>query len=205
MRGLVVRWVIGCAAVAPLLFGVADTPQDAASAGKLAEAQVYASYARDAYACDGDVSPVNPVAEATKWTLKAIATAQAVRAADADLARRATSFLSRQNATLSSLQKWELFLKDGQKTVEAALSRGGLQRVEAAVADGDGPACDPRLERLRALVKTRRDRFRALVEEGDHLSASSPREALAKYRDAQRLDRDDSSLQDKIRGVARRR
>lgn len=169
---------------------------------KFTEALVYAGYAEDAFLCkDADVS-TEPVSAAQKWTMEALSTVSQFKTDDPLRETRAAQFVQREKAQLDVLKKWERTLRELPKTVENALRGGRLMSAETMVNDPGAPSCDPTLRRLKEVVADQRQRFDALVREGDSLDGPA---ALDKYKAAQKLNREDVELATKIRTTARKK
>lgn len=167
---------------------------------KFTEALVYAGYAEDNLRCRDKESATNdPLAEAEKWTLRAIKTAREFRTEDRSRQERAASFITDQSGMLETIRKWEKILKGLQREVEDDLREGKLMTAEGSVT-GDSPLlCYPFVKQLQGLVLARRRVFEGLVQQGDALTGAA---ALRKYRAALQMNREDKELQAKIQNLS---
>ncbi|MFN7923542.1 MAG: hypothetical protein U0Q16_25805 [Bryobacteraceae bacterium] len=172
---------------------------------RFTEALVYARFARESFSCEtiSESKLTDPVNEAIKWSKQAIAMGRKFKTADKQRMLRLKDFLRRQESDLEFYKKVDEQLDRAAKKVEPALSYGELDKA-AALLPADGPKCDPRLQRLTALVEEKRKLFQTLVAQGDRLGRFDKARALERYRSAASIDRQDKDLARKIRDLERK-
>ena len=174
------------------------------SSDKFTEALVYARFAQEAWRCEPAGSLRDPVGTTKKWTLQAISTIKVFSTSDLERKKRALEFLDRQTVSLRGIEAWRTFQKSGPARVEAALSRGDLERAEALLPPGQPPVCDQRLYSVSEKVRSSRAEFKRLVKQGDELEPSMPAGAVEYYRKALSMNRRDKELQEKMSRLSRR-
>jgi hypothetical protein len=172
---------------------------------KFVEAAVYADFASAAMKCRDRANPNDPVRQAKTWTQKAIAAVSTFRSSDSEEQARATRFLNQEKTLLATLDRWERFLKDIQRSIQSALKSGKLETATKMVSGEGGPSCDPRMRRARLLVEEQRRLYTQALADADRwAAASNSSQAFEKYKAAAKLNREDFALQEKLREVTRK-
>jgi hypothetical protein len=183
--------------------GVATTPGPAlleAQADRFIEAINYSSFAEAARRCDGIPEGKSAVSEALKWTSDALSAATKVDTAEAGRRERLEIFLKNETAIQQDLLTWSRAQRQIPRELDYDLAHGKLVTAEALFPSTPPPACEKQLTEAVARVKDARQKFDELVREGDSLSG---RAAVAKYREAQQTNREDTELARKIKRAGR--
>ena len=189
--------------LAPLSGSQAKQPAPAPE--KFTEALVYARFARESFTCEmlAESKLTDPTSEAVKWTKQAIATARKFKSTDKQRMGRLREFIGRQETDLAFYRGLHERLDRALKKIEPAMNFGYLLKAEALLPK-ETPACDIRFQRLRPMVEEKRKLFNELTNRANLLRLANPPEALAIYRSAAAINREDRELAAMIRELERR-
>jgi hypothetical protein len=167
-----------------------------AQADRFIEAIMYARYADAALRCEDLPPGKSPIPEAIRWTVEALGAAKGFGPVDEERKARLKVFVDQQKEKLTRLEHLQRFLTNLPGRVQRDLEAGRLSSAEALVDTGPLPPCDSGVNEVRSKLGAARLEYHLLIKEGDGLSG---RDAASKYRAAQKLDRDNPDLANKIR------
>ncbi|MGD0201104.1 MAG: hypothetical protein ABSD27_10190 [Bryobacteraceae bacterium] len=167
---------------------------------KLIEANRYAAFATDALNCRGanDSVPRDPVAEAIKWTQRAITTAKELRTSDKDERGRAAAFIARQTRQLTELEGRQARFDTGAKSMEKALKQARLLSAQRVLRETEPLACDARFETLTTQLDGELRRFSELIADADSVVETEPQAAISKYEEARSANVESPEITQKI-------